>query len=72
MEAIQRDIVRRGLAEAESGVDDDVFVFDTSLFGGSNPLRKPILHVGHHIIIDRVLLHISRSSLDVHEADRDA
>ena len=59
--------LRRSLAEARTGIDADALRRYACRLEHGRLARKVIANLGHHVVIDRVVLHGGRLALHVHD-----
>ena len=59
-----------GLAEAESGVDNNALLVDAGHLAGEYALGEEAAHVGHDVVVTRIVLHRARLALHMHQAHR--
>ena len=64
------EVVFDGLAETETGVDDQALTRNAGRDTGLDPLMQEIAHLAGHIGVDRMVLHAARLALHVHETHR--
>ena len=63
----QGHVVGRGLAEAETEVDQQVLLRDAGHFCSEQALHQETVHLGDHVIVVWVSLHVARLALHVHQ-----
>ena len=68
----QFKVVHGGLAEAEAGICDQVLLRDAGQFGGEDALGQEAVHLRHHVVVARVVLHRARLGGHVHQHHRHA
>ncbi len=68
----QCQIVRESLAEAESGINEQLLGRKTGSAAGRHALIQKGAHFGHHVGVYGCLLHGARLPLHVHQAHRTA
>ncbi len=62
--------MRRGLAEAEAQVDQQILLGDAGHFGSKQALHEETMDLGHHVVVMRVGLHVAGLALHVHQHHR--
>jgi hypothetical protein len=63
----QGEVVFQGLAESEAGVNHDAPLLDPAHLAREDALREEGMHLAHHIVVVRRLLHHARLALHVHQ-----
>ncbi|MNE98181.1 hypothetical protein D3C80_1966640 [compost metagenome] len=66
----QAQVVRQGLGETKARVKDYSVRVDARCSAGGHPLLQITRDVSGHIIVIRVVLHVTRLAAHVHEAHR--